>query len=114
MRRRIKEESKAFLSREINIPKKFKSHFTREFCNKHIIIFRQSDRKSFEVLYEIVSNINWGLISSYYCTFVCKVIFATFCFLILIKCLLIRLRSITFGTFFSNCIANWLNIILSY
>ena len=33
---------------------------------------------------------------------------ATFCFLILIKCLKIRLN------FFFNCLANWLNIILSY
>jgi hypothetical protein len=47
-----------FLSQEINIPPQFKSHFTREFCKKHIIIFRQSDRKSFKVIYEVVSNIN--------------------------------------------------------
>jgi hypothetical protein len=58
MRRRKREESKAFLSREVKIPQKFKSHFTREFCRKHIIIFKQSDKKSFEILNEVVSNIN--------------------------------------------------------
>ena len=55
MRRRKKEESKALLSREIIFTRKLKSHFAREFCRKHKIIFRQSNRKSFEVLYEVVS-----------------------------------------------------------
>ena len=41
------------LSREIIFNRKFKSHFAREF-RKHIIIFRQSDKKSFEVIYEEV------------------------------------------------------------
>jgi hypothetical protein len=37
--RRQKDESKSFLSREIDIPQQFKSHFTREFCIKHSIFF---------------------------------------------------------------------------
>jgi hypothetical protein len=37
------------LEREIKYSTRIKSHLTREFCIKHILIFRQSDRKSFEV-----------------------------------------------------------------
>jgi hypothetical protein len=56
-RLRMKDELIFFIT-EINISQQFKRHFSREFCEKHIIMFRQSDRKSFDVLYEVVSNIN--------------------------------------------------------
>jgi hypothetical protein len=48
------DELEIDLEREINIPQQFMSDFNREFCEKHIIILAQSDRKSFEVYYDVV------------------------------------------------------------
>ena len=51
--RRLRIKDITYLQQNI-FDNKFKRHFTREFCRKHIIMFRQSDKKSFEVLYEVV------------------------------------------------------------